>query len=229
MGGACILVIDDSLELAELICKSLKDETYEATCVFTGEAALRQLGEHWNLVILDLMLPDMDGAEILDFISSKPDPCPVLVLTAKGSVSDKVDLFRRGCDDYLVKPFEVDELIVRVQALLKRPPKTLANCFYEDLHLLEESSELLAGEKKVLLTPKEFALFRYLIKRPGEIVSRQKILHSVWGLSREPITNYMDVHLTNLRKKLASVGRESWLRTFRGMGITLRSPALGEQ
>lgn len=219
-----VLVVEDATDVANLLVRGLSEEGFEVEVAPNGEVALRRVLEPWNLVILDLMLPDLGGEQILDFLTQKADHPSVLVLTARDRLEDKLTLFRKGCDDYLVKPFEFEELLSRVKALLRRPARTGESLKYEGLTLNPASFLLSFDKKKVILTPKEFALCRRLMNEPEKVISRREILHSVWGLTHEPKTNYIDVHVTNLRKKLAQVDCENWLHTVRGSGLMLSIP-----
>lgn len=220
-----ILIVDDTSALADSISDGLSDEGYETVAEYSGAAALRRFDEHWNLVILDLMLPDMSGETLLDNLALKADCPSVLILTAKTGVEDKVSLFRRGCDDYLTKPFAFDELLGRVAALLRRAPRlVVGDCSYEDMLLDMSTHRLNAGGNTIALTPKESGLLKSLMRKPGRVVSRRELLHTVWGVIGESQTNLVQVHLANLRKKLSSIGREDWLQTVRTSGVVLCRP-----
>lgn len=219
-----ILIIEDAPDVANLLNRGLTEEGFETEVASDGQTALRRATEPWNLVILDLMLPDVTGEEILDFIVQKMDHPAVLVLTARDRLDDKLALFRKGCDDYLVKPFAFEELLSRVRALLRRPPRQEEKLEYGEISLEPTSFSLMRGKNRVTLTPKEFALCRRLMSEPGKVISRREILHSVWGLTHEPKTNYIDVHVTNLRKKMSAVGAENWLHALRGTGLMLLRP-----
>lgn len=214
-----LLIVEDAPKLADVLLRGLSEEGFEVEIAKDGRTAMRRIVEPWNLIILDLNLPDMNGEEILDCITQRQDHAAVLVLTARERVEDKVTLFRKGCDDYMVKPFAFEELVGRVRALLRRPMRVIEKLQYEDLTLEPDVFQLRSGEQSVTLTPKEFALCRRLISDPDTVISRREILHSVWGLTHEPKTNYIDVHITHLRKKLAEIGRGEWLQTIRGSGL----------
>lgn len=221
--GDKILVVEDERELAEPLVTSLQEEGYRVTWAEGGAKALRLLdSEAWSLVVLDLMLPEVSGETVLGFINQKMDRPSVLVLTALGSMDKKLSLFRQGCDDYLVKPFVFDELLERVRALLRRPRQiTSAACQLGDMVLDPETHRVVSPFGEVLLTPKEASILRLLIGASGKVVSRKEILQRVWGLCEETDTNFIGVHLFNLRKKLAEVGRENWLTTVRNSGFLL--------
>lgn len=222
---AKILIIEDNASLSKVVQKALHDEDFEAHIAPTGKEALRLVSQLWDLIILDLMLPDLEGEAVLKYLVTNGDHPPVLVLTAKNRLEDKLSLFRQGCDDYLTKPFEIEELLERVRALLRRLWRTVSTyCTYEDMKLDISTYRLQAGEKSVALTPKESSLCHLLMREPGRVVSRREILHSVWGHSHDHQTNFLGVHLLNLRKKLAQLDKGHWLQTVRSAGFVLCKP-----
>lgn len=222
-----ILIVEDERLLAEPLAENLKDEGFEVLIAENGSKARQQLVHHWDLVILDLMLPDLSGESLLNYIKEQPDYPAVLILTAKSSIQDKVSLFKKGCDDYLTKPFIYEELLERVRALLRRSQRvTTKNLSYEDLKLDPSTFRLEAAGHEAQLTPKEASILKIFFNAPGRLVSRKEILENVWGLREEPNTNFIGVHLFNLRKKLAEVRREDWLQTIRSGGFIFSRPEL---
>lgn len=221
-----ILVVEDELDLAEPLVEGLVGQGFHVRLAATGEDARRALDEHWDLVILDLMLPDISGESLLSYMKQKPDYPAVLVLTAKSGLQDKLGLFRQGCDDYITKPYIFEELLERARALLRRSQRVLpAPCSYEDLVLDPEKFRFsLKSGDSVQLTPKEAAILRLLMARPGHTVSRKEILSGVWGLKEEPSSNFIGVHIFNLRKKFAHLGREDWFQTLRSAGFMVSRP-----
>ncbi len=220
-----ILLIEDEADIADSIVDGLEHEGYEVVWAPDGLTARRLFDQPWNLVILDLMLPDLPGEALMRLLAEKLDHPSVLVLTAKGHVADKLTLFRHGCDDYLTKPFLFEELLARVEALLRRPPRVQARTWkYEDLELIQESNTLKAGEESVGLTPKETALLRLFLENTGRVITRKEILASVWGLNQEPSANYVGIHLFKLRKKLTELHHEDWLTTVKYSGYSFGSP-----
>ncbi len=218
-----ILIIEDANDVADLLRRGLTEEGFDVTVASTGREALARADEYWNLILLDLTLPDVPGEFILDYLNQKPDHPAVLVLTAIGGLDEKIKLFRKGCDDYLTKPFAFEELTSRIRALLRRPTALPQKLRYEDLILDPDHFTLSCPDKKVTLTPKEFALCRHLMSDPGRVFTRRELLHSVWGFTNESQTNYIDVHVNHLRKKLSEINHDSWLRTIRGSGLTFQS------
>ncbi len=222
VGRQRILIVEDEANLAEPIRMGLCEEGYQAEIAPTGQCAMRRLSEHWDLVILDLMLPDMAGEAILNNLRQLPDYPPVLVLTARSSLDDKLLLFRQGCDDYLTKPFIFEEFVERVHALSRRSQRVVAeNTQYGDLKLNPSTHRVECSAGSMVLSPKEASILRFFMSAPEKIVSRRELLHHVWGLKEEPETNFISVHLFNLRKKLNEIGRGSWLQTIRNTGFIL--------
>jgi two-component system OmpR family response regulator len=176
-----------------------------------------------------LMLPDMPGETILSYLSQRPDYPAVLVLSARGQTSDKIQLFRKGCDDYLTKPFIFEELLVRVQSLMRRPPRIRTSDFnYRGLSLDVATNQISASGQSVMLTPKETAMCRVFIGQSEQIISRKEILQSVWGLREEPSANYIGIHLFKLRKKFEQIERGGWLQTVRSTGFVLCDTSVRE-
>lgn len=220
-----IFIIDDAVDVCDFLRRGLSEEGFAVEVAHSGGVALRRADEPWDLIILDLMLPEVQGETILDYLGQKRNHPPVLVLTARDQLEDKVALFRLGCDDYLTKPFAFEELLERVKAILRRAPTPLSETYiFEDMTLDSGTHKLQIGPEKVVLTPKEFAICRALMSQPGQVISRKQLLHSVWGLTHEPKTNFIEVHLANLRRKLAPLGRGPWFQTVRSSGFVLSRP-----
>ena len=220
-----ILIVEDEADIAEPMRVGLADDGYLVEVASTGQGAMRRLVDHWDLIILDLMLPDLPGETIVNYLKQQPDYPAILVLTARGSIQDKLSLFRQGCDDYLTKPFIYAELLERVRALLRRSQRVnTTECQYEDIHLDPSTFRLSAGSEQTVLTPKEASILRIFMAAPGRVISRKEILQNVWGLREEPETNFIGVHLFNLRKKLSEVKRDAWLQTVRSSGFVLCRP-----
>ncbi len=222
-----ILIVEDSPDVASLLERGLIEEGFQVSVAKTGNEAMRLFDESWNLVILDLMLPDVPGESLLDYLTQKVDAPPALILTARTRLEDKVALFQRGCDDYLTKPFAFEELIGRVRALLRRSPRPIPDAVeYEGITLDSSTHVLVKEDKKITLTPKEFAICKLLVREPGRVFTRRELLHSIWGLGNEPKTNFIEVHLANLRKKLEPIKLDKWLQTVRGSGLAFSKNAI---
>lgn len=215
-----ILLVEDEKDLADPLKEGLCEEGFQVEIAATGQIAIHKLAEHWDLVILDLMLPDMPGESIVHYLRQKPDYPPILILTARSSLEDKVTLFRQGCDDYLTKPVIFEELVGHVRALLRRSHRvTVDKLSYEDISLDPQTFILSSNSKSVLLTPKEAALMRFFLTNSNRVISRKELIQNIWGTKEEPETDFFAVHLSKLRKKLSEINREIWLRTIRGSGV----------
>jgi len=220
-----ILIVEDQADIAEPLAANLKDDGFETVIAPTAEKARQKLTDHWDLIILDLMLPDMSGESFLNYLKQEPDYPAVLVVTAKSSLENKLTLFRQGCDDYLTKPFIYEELRERVRALLRRKQRLQREALqYEVLNLDPATFRLRVGKEEVILTPKEASILQLFISQPGKIISRKEILENIWGLREESDTNFLGVHLFNLRKKLADLGLQNWLQTVRNSGFLFSKP-----
>ncbi|NBX92473.1 MAG: DNA-binding response regulator [Proteobacteria bacterium] len=220
-----ILIIEDEADLAIPLAENLRDEGYHVEIAMSGEEGRRKVVDHWDLVILDLMLPDLSGEALLNYYKQQSDYAPVLILTARSSLQDKLQLFQEGCDDYLTKPYIYEELRERVRALLRRSQRVRKQKFlYEDMSLDPSTFTLIAGESSTVLTPKEASILSLFLGAPGRVISRKEILENVWGLSHESDTNFIGVHLFNLRKKLTDLKRGSWLQTIRSSGFVFIKP-----
>ena len=222
-----VLLIEDEAKMAALIRRVLTAERHVvdvAPDVLTG-AALAERGPY-DVIVLDLMLPDVDGVTLLRLLRTKRVVTPVLMLTALGAVDDRVDGLDAGADDYLPKPFAFAELIARIRALGRRsavvPEKRLRA---GDLSLDELRHVAQAGDRTVDLSAREFALLGYLIRHSGQVMTRQQILDAVWGAEPDVYSNVVDLYVHYLRRKLGELGRAERLRTVRGVGYTLRAEA----
>ena len=214
-----ILIVEDEKPISNLIRMSLTRAGYSCTCVYDGNAAADLLEEKpFDLILLDVMLPGVDGFELMDYI--RPLGIPVIFITAKNSVTDRVKGLRMGADDYIVKPFEVLELLARVDVVLRRVGRDKTQLRYDDITLsLDERVARKAG-KKVALTPKEFDLLALLIRNVDIALSRDKILAVVWGYTYEGETRTVDIHIQQLRKKL---GLKEHIKTVNRIGYRLES------
>jgi two-component system, OmpR family, response regulator MprA len=222
-GRPRVLVIEDDVDIAGVLRRSLDKEGYEVRIAADGESALDAAGLFApDAVVLDLGLPKLDGVEVCRRLRADGD-VPILILTARDAVDARVDGLDSGADDYLVKPFERDELFARMRALLRRrPPRGSAYVVVGDLRLNPDTREVLRGERKLDLTAREFELLEYLMRNARIVVSRQSLLDEVWGYHPFAETNTVDVFISNLRRKLEEGGEPRILHTMRGAGYVLR-------
>jgi two-component system, OmpR family, response regulator MprA len=219
-----VLVVEDDDEIAQVLQRSLRLDGYDVRIAADGEAALDQAAAyHPDLVILDLGLPKLDGIEVARRLRSVDD-VPILMLTARDAVESRVEGLDSGADDYLVKPFERQELLARLRALLRRrPPRGTASLVVADLSLNPDTHEVKRGDRTVELTQREFELLEYLMRNERIVVPRQRLLEEVWGYDPFAATNTIEVFISNLRRKLEGGGEPRLLHTIRGAGYVLRA------
>ncbi len=218
-----ILVAEDDRPVASFLKKGLEAEHYAVDVAPDGQEALYMAEEYdYDLLVLDLVLPRMDGLQVLRQIRTKKQPLPVLVLTGRSRVEDRVKGLDLGADDYLIKPFAFRELSARVRALLRRgnqPPDLSFQV--EDLEMNRVDRTVRRGERKIDLTPKEFALLEYLMRNVGRAVSRAMIIEHVWNFSFDTMTNVVDVYINYLRKKVNEGSEHRLIHTVRGVGYRI--------
>jgi DNA-binding response OmpR family regulator len=219
-----VLVIEDDDAIAQVLQRSLRLEGYDVRLAGDGIDAL-ELAHAFlpDLVILDLGLPGMDGIEVARTLREGEDDVPILVLTARDAVESRVEGLDSGADDYLIKPFERQELLARLRALLRRrPPRGQATLTVGDLNLNPDTHEVTRAERPVDLTQREFELLEYLMRNERIVISRQRLLDEVWGYDPFSMTNTIEVFVSNLRRKLEAGGESRLLHTIRGAGYVLR-------
>jgi heavy metal response regulator len=218
-----ILVIEDDRRVASFIRRGLSADKFVVDVAQEGQSGLDlALSKDYNLIILDLMLPGLTGQEVLDGIRKTNRTVPVLILTAKGAVRDKVELFEKGCDDYLTKPFAFAELQARVKALLRRG-KTENRDRLQVADLCVDFNKRLVTRsgRKIELTLKEYALLEYLMRNAGQVLSRSMIVDQVWDQSFDSFTNVVDVYIRYLRNKVDQGFELKLIHTVRGVGYVL--------
>jgi len=219
-----ILVVEDARRLAGIIKRGLIEEGYSVDNAYDGEEA-QYMAETtpFDLIILDIMLPKKDGVTLCRELRAKKVNTPILMLTAKDSVEDKVVGLDSGADDYQVKPFAFAELLARVRALLRReaPPKT-QKLEVGDLIMDGQTREVWRGQKKIDLTTKEYAILEYFMRRPNAVVTRTMLGENVWDYEFDGISNIIDVYVRRIRCKIDEDGQESLIQTLRGAGYRLR-------
>lgn len=218
-----ILLVEDEPDVARLLAKGLREQTHAVDVATDGEAASYQIHVNdYDLVILDVMLPHKDGFEVCRELRDAGSPVPVLMLTARDDVQDRITGLDSGADDYLVKPFDFHELLARVRALLRRgqslQPETIE---IADLKLNIRSHEVRRAGRSIELTAKEYALLEYLARRAGQIVSRSDIASHVWDENFDPFSNLIEVYIQRLRRKIDDGEERKLIRTLRGEGYML--------
>jgi DNA-binding response OmpR family regulator len=220
-----VLVVEDDDAIAQVLQRSLRMEGYEVRIAGDGAVALDEAHAFLpDLVILDLGLPGLDGVDVAKTLRQTGDDVPILVLTARDGVESRVEGLDAGADDYLVKPFERQELLARMRALLRRrPPRGSAPLRVGDLSLNVDTHEVLRGGRAIELTQREFELLEYLMRNERIVISRQRLLDEVWGYDPFSTTNTIEVFVSNLRRKLESSGEPRLLHTIRGAGYVLRA------
>jgi DNA-binding response OmpR family regulator len=222
-----ILIVEDEKKMASFLERGLKEEHYAVDIAYDGEKGWEYaMTNEYDLLILDWMLPKMSGVELCHKFRKEGKITPVLILTAKDSVEDKIKGLDQGADDYLTKPFSFEELLARIRALLRRPPhitdKTVLQCANLKLDLIKRQAW--AGEQEIALSQKEFALLEFLMRHAGEVVSRTAIAEHVWDLHFDPMSNTIDVYINFLRKKIGETPSKSKIETIRGTGYRLACP-----
>ena len=222
--GGRVLIVEDDIDIADVLRRSLRNEGYEVRTTADGVEALDlAAGFVPDLVVLDLGLPGMDGVEVCRRLRDDGD-VPILMLTARAETEDRVTGLDSGADDYLVKPFERQELLARIRALLRRrPPRGTASLEVGDLTLNPDTREVRRGEREVELTNREFELLEFLMRNERLVVSRERLLDEVWGYDPMAATNTIDVFISNLRRKLEADGESRLLHTKRGAGYVLKA------
>ncbi len=222
-----ILLVEDEKKVADIIARGLKAERYAVDVCHDGQEGWDTANAYdYDLIILDLMLPGLSGTEILERVRRQNSQVPILILTARDSMNDKVSNFERGADDYLTKPFAFAELLVRIKALLRRGPVNRSSVLrVGDLEIDRLSQKVKRAGKKVELTGKEYALLEYLATHPGRVFSRTMIIEHVWDQSFQGLTNIVDVYVRHLREKLDDPFENKLLHTIRGAGYSLSDEA----
>jgi heavy metal response regulator len=222
-----ILVVEDEQKVASFIQRGLTAEQYSVDVAHDGVSALQQsLLEDYDLIILDVMIPQLDGFALLQQLRQKGKRTPVLMLTARTSVADKVQGLDLGADDYLTKPFAFDELLARIRALLRRGVSAASPLLQvADLTLDPASRQVSRAGRPIELTAREYALLEFFLRNRGRVLSRAQIAEHVWGLSFDTFTNIIDVYVNYLRRKIDSDFEPKLIHTVRGAGYVLKDPA----
>lgn len=220
-----ILIVEDEHKIANAIKQGFRQETYACEVCYDGDSGLAAaLASEYDIIILDRMLPGMDGIEICKEIRAKGIQTPILLLTAKGQVRDKVEGLNAGADDYLVKPFAFEELLARIRALLRRPQDSIGNILrVEDLSLDTITYEVKRGDTPIRLSQTEFALLEYLMRNYGRVLSKDNIITHVWDFDADVLPNTVEAYIGYLRNKVDKPfsDRTPLIQTVRGFGYKL--------
>lgn len=223
-----ILIVEDEEKIARVIQLELEYEGYESEIAKTGLEALEQYNQGgWNLILLDVLLPGLSGIEVLRRIRVKDSATPVILLTARNAVVDKVNGLDQGANDYITKPFEIEELLARIRSCLRlsqitRKVEASSKVEVADVSLDEKSREVTRGSSQIELTPREFDLLLYLMQNKNQVLNREQILTHVWGFDYFGDTNVVDVYIRYLRKKVDQGHETPLLHTVRGVGYMLK-------
>jgi two-component system OmpR family response regulator len=223
-----VLLVEDDQTIAEFVERGLKEAGFVVDVAGEGRAGLdRALAGGYDAAIVDVMLPHMDGLSLIDALRAKRVRTPVLILSARRSVDDRVRGLQAGGDDYLTKPFDFAELLARVQALIRRATGTPepTRLVFADLSLDLLTRKVQRGSQSIELRPREFALLEYLMRNAGRVVSKTSILSHVWGYNFDPNTNVVDVLVSRLRDRIDKPFPAKLLHTVRGVGYVLRPPS----
>ena len=217
-----ILIIEDESNISDFVKMELEYEGYEAEISEDGkEGLIKALREDYDLIVLDLMLPGISGLEVCRRLKKEKD-IPVIMLSAKDSVMDKVAGLQIGADDYIAKPFAIEELIARIQVIFRRTEKVKSNIIkFKDLSIQLESRTVMKNEEKINLTNKEYELLILLLNNKGKVVTRDNILNEVWGYDYDAGTNVVDVYVSYLRNKLDEKNKEAYIETVGAVGYII--------
>jgi DNA-binding response OmpR family regulator len=223
-----VLVVEDEKKIATLVGKALADAGYSVATLCRGDEALNALRETpYDVAVLDIMLPGLNGLAVLRRLRAESNPVPILLLTARGEISDKVEGLELGADDYLSKPFAVEELVARVRALLRRQSGDLLTIYkVGDLSMDVARRRVLRAGQRIELTGREFSLLELLLRSPGHVFTRTQICERVWDYHFDPGTNLVDVYVQRLRRKLDDDFPSKIIHTIRGVGYCVSETPL---
>lgn len=219
-----LLIVEDEKDLNKIISKKLKADGYSVDSCYDGEEAEDCLSvAEYDGIILDIMMPKKDGLTLLGELRDKNDPTPVLLLTAKDAVSDRVKGLDSGASDYLVKPFSFDELSARIRAMLRKSGNAQSNVFtVGDLSVDTAAKRVTRGGKSIELSAREYSILEYMIRNRGVVLSREKIENHIWNFDYDGGTNVIDVYISYLRRKIDSGFDKKLIHTVRGSGYVIR-------
>ena len=226
-----LLIAEDEEDLNRIIAMKLRGEGYEVDCCFDGEEALEHLlYAEYDAAVLDIAMPVMDGLETVKRLRSQGKTTPVIFLTARDTVLDRIEGLDAGASDYVVKPFSFDELLARIRAVMRTARGSVSEVYeLDDLSLNTRSHIVARAGKQIDLTGKEYRLLEYLLINKNQILSRERILNHVWGYDFEGSGNVVDVYMNYVRKKIEADGQRKLIHTVRGIGYVMRVEENGEK
>ena len=220
-----ILIAEDEKDLNQIIAGRLKAEHYSVDSCYNGQEALEYLeSAEYDAAVLDIMMPVLDGLSVLKKMRRRNDSTPVILLTAKDSIEDRVSGLDAGANDYLVKPFAFEELLARIRVLLRKPAETPKTCYkVADLEVHMDTQQVKRGGQDIRLSGKEFALLRYMVQNEGIVLSRDRLEQHLWNFDYAGGSNVIDVYIRYLRKKIDEGHKQKLIHTVRGAGYVLRA------
>ena len=222
-----ILLVEDNEKLSRSLKKGLELDGYIVDCLLEGTTALRRIlmnRDDYDLVILDIMIPGKDGISVCKVAREEGVKVPILMLTAKDALEEKILGLDSGADDYLIKPFQFEELTARIRALVRRPKEVLSTELHiRNIVLSTITHKVFVDKKECVLTLKEFSLLELFMRHPNQVLTREQMLAHVWDFAFDSLSNVVDVHVKNMRKKITSHGKEDYIETIRGVGYRLNT------
>lgn len=221
-----ILIIEDEQKISRVLQLELNYENYETEVADNGKDGIRLIEEKdWDLVLLDIMIPELNGLEVLRRVRRKDDETPIILLTARDEVYDKVSGLDLGANDYITKPFQIEELLARIRVHLRKPKQKSENkkdFFVGDLHVNLNTRDVVREGKQIDLTPREFDLLVCLLKNKNIVLTREQLIEQVWGFDYYGDTNVVDVYIRYVRQKVDNDFSEGYIQTVRGVGYTIK-------
>jgi len=221
-----ILIVEDEQKISRVLQLELEYENYETEIADNGKDALKLIAEkEWDLVLLDIMIPQLSGLEVLRKVRRTDEETPIILLTARDEIYDKVSGLDLGANDYITKPFQIEELLARVRVHLRRPKmkkQTTDELFVGDLTINRNTRDVIREEKQIDLTPREFDLLVCLLKNKNIVMTREQLIEQVWGYDYYGDTNVVDVYIRYLRQKMDNDFDEGYIQTVRGVGYTIK-------
>ena len=226
-----ILLVEDEAEIGDLIKTGLEKEEFSVDYCKDGDSGMEHaMSNSYDAIVLDVMLPGKSGLEILKMVRAGQNNVPIIIITARGETEDRIEGLDLGADDYLPKPFFVEELIARLRAIWRRSSETgmsVLNVGTLSANLM--SREVVRSGRRIEMTPKEFSLLAFLMRSPGRVLTRTQILEQVWGYHFDPGTNLVDVYIRRLRSKIDFEGEIPLIETLRGVGYRMQDPDNSEE